>query len=135
MNVGEYRDGAPAWLGAEFGEVKDVLFNDTVRLLEPREPIRLAAETTGPRNTWHDEPAAGRRLPARPREQTVAKFIQICASHDDLFALDEEGNIYQYNFNGKTWVKLVASRLHEGRLNDYRPRAAEPGDCGSMDSR
>jgi hypothetical protein len=47
--------------------------------------------------------------------QAPAKFIQICASQDDLFALDGEGNIHQYNFNAKTWVKLVASRSHEGR--------------------
>lgn len=47
--------------------------------------------------------------------QAPAKFIQICASQDDLFALDEEGNIYQYDFNAKTWVKLVASRSYEGR--------------------
>jgi len=54
-----------------------------------------------------------------PRLGTVseapAKFIQICASQDDLFALDERGNIHQYNFNAKTWVKLIASRSHEGR--------------------
>ncbi len=55
-------------------------------------------------NTSHDEPEG----------QTVAKFIQICASQNDLFALDEEGNIYQYNFNAKTWEKLAASRSHEG---------------------
>ncbi|PYN24797.1 MAG: hypothetical protein DMD99_10020 [Candidatus Rokuibacteriota bacterium] len=47
--------------------------------------------------------------------QAPAKFIQICASQDDLFALDEVGNIHQYNFNAKTWVKLIASRSHEGR--------------------
>ena len=45
--------------------------------------------------------------------QASAKFIQICASQDDLFALDAEGNIHQYNFNAKTWVKLVASRSQE----------------------
>ena len=43
----------------------------------------------------------------------MAKFIQICASQDDLFALDEEGNIYQYNFNAQTWVKLITSRSDE----------------------
>ena len=42
-----------------------------------------------------------------------AKFIQICASQDDLFALDDAGIIYQYNFNVKSWVKLVASRSYE----------------------
>jgi hypothetical protein len=44
----------------------------------------------------------------------MAKFIQICASQDDLFALDEDGDVYQYNFNTKTWLKLVASRSQEG---------------------
>jgi len=29
-----------------------------------------------------------------PVGQPVAKFIQICASQNDLFALDEEGSIY-----------------------------------------
>jgi hypothetical protein len=38
------------------------------------------------------------------------KFIQICASQNDLFALDEEGVIYQYHFNAKTWVKLTSNR-------------------------
>lgn len=45
--------------------------------------------------------------------QAPAKFIQVCASQNDLFALDEEGSIYQYNFNAKTWVKPGASRSHE----------------------
>jgi hypothetical protein len=45
--------------------------------------------------------------------QTVAKFIQICASQNDLFALDEQGNVYQYNFTAKAWEKLVASRSQE----------------------
>lgn len=38
----------------------------------------------------------------------MVKFVQICASQNDLFALDEEGNIYQYKFNTKTWVMLRA---------------------------
>ena len=46
--------------------------------------------------------------------EAPAKFIQICASQDDLFALDEAGKIYQYNFNSKTWVELVANRSGEG---------------------
>jgi len=46
----------------------------------------------------------------------MTKFIQVCASENDLFALDEEGNIYQYHFNVKTWVKLAANReSDEGR--------------------
>jgi hypothetical protein len=62
----------------------------------------------------------------------MAKLIQICASRNDLFALDEEGSVYQYDFNATTWVELVPSRGDEGRtrLNGHRPRAAEPGDRG-----
>lgn len=48
------------------------------------------------------------RLATVSRART--KFIHICASQNDLFALDEEGDIYQYNFNATVWVKLVASR-------------------------
>jgi hypothetical protein len=53
------------------------------------------------------------------RPETVSpasvRFIQICASQNDLFALDEDGNVYQYNFSAKTWAKLVASRAYEER--------------------
>lgn len=45
--------------------------------------------------------------------QAPMKFIQICASQNDLFALDKEGNVYQYNFNAKAWTQLVASRSYE----------------------
>ena len=37
----------------------------------------------------------------------MTRFIQLCASQNNLFALDEEGNVYQYHFNVKTWVKLA----------------------------
>lgn len=40
----------------------------------------------------------------------MTKFIQLCASQNDLFALDAEGNAYQYHFNVKTWVMLTANR-------------------------
>lgn len=43
----------------------------------------------------------------------MGKLIQICASQNDLFALDEEGEVFQYNFNRKTWVRLVPSPSHE----------------------
>jgi hypothetical protein len=50
----------------------------------------------------------------------MKKFIQICASQNNLFALDEEGDVYQYHFNVKTWVKLTGNReLRDGeRLVD-----------------
>jgi hypothetical protein len=40
----------------------------------------------------------------------MSKFVQICASQNNLFALDEEGEVYQYHFNVKTWVKLASDR-------------------------
>ena len=58
------------------------------------------------------------------------KFLQICASQNDLFALDEDGNVYQYDFNAKTWVQLVASQSNHGHLY-----AAARNDRGLMDSR
>jgi hypothetical protein len=45
--------------------------------------------------------------------QAPMKFIQICASNNDLFALDKDGNVYQYNFNAKAWAQLVTSRSYE----------------------
>lgn len=45
----------------------------------------------------------------------MAKFVQVCASQNDLFALDEDGNIYQYHFNVKTRVKLSAARESEAK--------------------
>lgn len=42
--------------------------------------------------------------------KVVRRFVQICASQNNLFALDEEGDVYQYHFNVKTWVKLTGSR-------------------------
>lgn len=43
----------------------------------------------------------------------MAKFVQICASQDDLFALDDEGQVYQHNFNTRTWVRLPSSRSEQ----------------------
>lgn len=40
----------------------------------------------------------------------MPKFIQICASQNNLFALNEEGEVYQYHFNVMAWVKLAADR-------------------------
>ena len=50
-----------------------------------------------------------------------AKFVQICASRNDLFALDENGDIHQYNFTAKAWEGLVAGRS---------PDAPERGERG-----
>lgn len=54
--------------------------------------------------------AAGR---AGEGESGMARFVQICASQNDLFALDADGDIYQYHFDVKTWVKLTTNRESE----------------------
>lgn len=43
----------------------------------------------------------------------MARFIHICASRDDLFALDDEGNVHQLNFKTKAWAKLPPSMSHD----------------------
>jgi hypothetical protein len=52
-------------------------------------------------------------------------FTQICASQNDLFALDEDGNIHQYNFSAKTWEKLVGNRA------EHSPERGDRGTAGS----
>jgi hypothetical protein len=37
----------------------------------------------------------------------MARLVQICASSNDLFGLDDEGNVHQYDFNTKAWVTLA----------------------------
>lgn len=36
----------------------------------------------------------------------MAKLIQICASQNDVFGLDGDGRVYQYNFSTNSWTKL-----------------------------
>lgn len=55
----------------------------------------------------------------------MAPFIQICASEDDLFALDGQGEVYQYNFNDKTWLKLE-SRQPEDTAKPRRRDGESP---------
>jgi hypothetical protein len=40
----------------------------------------------------------------------MRRLIQICASQNDLFALDEDGEVYQYNFKTSTWMLLGRGR-------------------------
>ena len=40
----------------------------------------------------------------------MEKLIQICASQNDLFGLDGEGHVFQYNFNTSTWRHLGLGR-------------------------
>ena len=63
--------------------------------------------------------------PSRAEVEGLAPFIQICASQNDLFALDEQGNVYQFNFNASTWEKLAASRSREEPKRNEHARPAD----------
>jgi hypothetical protein len=65
----------------------------------------------------------------------MAKLTQICASENDLFGLDGEGVVYQYNFKTNNWTKLGEGRSDGGessstdrqtRTTQTRSRSAAP---------
>jgi hypothetical protein len=65
----------------------------------------------------------------------MAKLIQLCASANDLFGLDGDGVVYQYNFNTNSWMRLgrgrsdrrVSSRAEDELASDYPTSAnADP---------
>lgn len=47
-------------------------------------------------------------------ERYMTKLIQICASQNDLFGLDGDGMVHQYNFSTNTWMKLGRGRSDLG---------------------
>jgi len=63
-------------------------------------------------------------LTEKRRETGMAKLIQICASQNDLFALDAEGVVYHYNFNTNTWMRLGRGQRDHGGS----PGSADDGD-------
>jgi hypothetical protein len=48
------------------------------------------------------------------RREAMMKLIQICASQNDLFGLDGEGHVYQYNFNTNGWMRIGLGRSAPG---------------------
>jgi hypothetical protein len=62
----------------------------------------------------------------------MAKLIQITASQNDLFGLDSDGFVCQYNFNTNKWMELGDERggredLSRGdAARDEKPRAGAP---------
>ena len=58
----------------------------------------------------------------------MAKLIQLCASANDLFGLDGEGMVYQYNFNTNTWMTLGRGRSdrRESSLDEDPPSSGYP---------
>ena len=59
----------------------------------------------------------------------MAKLIQICASQNDLFGLDGDGIVYQYNFNSNAWTKLGREWGDSGGLP--RPESRSPAKARS----
>ena len=67
----------------------------------------------------------------------MMKLVGICASANDLFGLDGDGVVYQYNFNTKTWMALDRGRsdrrelsLDEGPSDAAEPKAAKRSSAG-----
>lgn len=56
----------------------------------------------------------------------MGRLIQICASYNHLFGLDKEGEVYQYNFNTRAWVKL-AHGPRESKAAELVEEAARTG--------
>lgn len=54
----------------------------------------------------------------------MAKLIQICASQNDLFGLDDDGSVHQYNFNTKAWMPLGRGRSDSGESSLKRDTGA-----------
>jgi hypothetical protein len=51
----------------------------------------------------------------------MTKLVQICASQNDLFGLDTEGIVYQYDFKAKTWKRLKSSETYAETTADEKP--------------
>lgn len=48
----------------------------------------------------------------------MTKLIQICASENDLFGLDGNGVVYQFNFKTNEWLKLGGGQRTPNALRD-----------------
>jgi hypothetical protein len=65
----------------------------------------------------------------------MTKLVQICASQNDLFGLDDDGIVYQYNFSTSDWKPLRRART--GRMGGSAAGSDEPldGQSGSRTPR
>ena len=61
------------------------------------------------------------------------KLIQICASHNDLFGLTDNGRVYQYDFHANTWIRLA--RRRQDRTAAFSDGAARQGPSEVTESR
>jgi hypothetical protein len=60
----------------------------------------------------------------------MKKMIQICASQNDLFGLDADGEVHHYNFNTNSWMALGRGR----QPSDGWAGSAEHGGGGRSEA-
>ena len=58
-------------------------------------------------------------------------LIQICASQNDLFALDADGTVYHYNFNTHSWMRLGRGRHEREAASSDADRTPSRSDDGA----
>jgi hypothetical protein len=62
----------------------------------------------------------------------MTRIIQICASRNDLFGLDEAGAVYRYNFNTKGWSLLLTAPYGALPSDDAAPGSHGEGAAPGM---
>jgi hypothetical protein len=64
----------------------------------------------------------------------MTKLIQICASQNDLFGLDGEGVVYQFNFNTNSWMRIGRGRndSEDSPLVEHTSVFVRPNSHGPM---
>ena len=61
----------------------------------------------------------------------MLRLIQICASQNDLFGLDEDGQVHRYNFNTSRWILLGPAGNSDGETRAPAAAGHEDGVRGS----
>jgi hypothetical protein len=85
------------------------------------QPVLVQALQEYAAGTW--TPRTDARRSTSTARSRGRRFIQICASQNDLFALDRAGSVHQYNFTAQAWERLVASRSPDSPVRaDRTPR-------------
>jgi hypothetical protein len=88
-------------------------------------PVLVQALQEYAAGTWTPAPDDLKAMsPAASRGR--ARFVQICASQNDLFAVDRAGSVHQYNFTSQAWERLVASRSPDSPARGDRTSRGGP---------
>jgi hypothetical protein len=67
----------------------------------------------------------------------MPKLIQICASQNDLFGLDDDGMVHRYNFNTNTWMRIdggkpLGDEQRSGVFGSANAHRDEPPDADRL---